>query len=98
MEQDLGPQKLSFIIKEKKVAKAPAYEWQDLALRLIAELNVPNFKRNSIFKICRDNSKETVEKALNETKELAKTGDKWKYFFKVIADLNDPDKKTRSDF
>lgn len=67
------------------VKKAPAHEWQDLALQIINELNVPSFKRNSVFKICKDKNKETVMRALNDTKELCKTGDKWKYFFKVVG-------------
>lgn len=89
MAIDPGPQKLFFILKKEKSSqpKPPAYEWQDLALRLIAELGVPDFKRNSIFKVCKNNSKELVEKALNETKELCQSGEKWKYFFKVIDDL-----------
>lgn len=64
--------------------KPPAHEWQDLALKIISEMGVPNFKRNSVFKICKDNAKETVERALNDTKELCKTGNRWAYFFKVI--------------
>ncbi|MEI6288481.1 MAG: hypothetical protein WCP18_02790 [bacterium] len=90
---DEGPQNLKDILlaKKKQTIKPPAYEWQDLALRLINELAIPNFKRNSVFKVCRDNSKATIEKALNETKELAKT-EQWKYFFKVLDSLNN--KKT----
>lgn len=68
----------------KPVVKAPAYSWQDLALRVIKELNVPNFKRSSVFKICKDKPAQTVERAINDTKELCKSGDKWKYFFKII--------------
>lgn len=91
---DVGPQKLSFIIKAKpQVSKAPAFEWQDLALRIIAEFGVPGFKRNSVFKICKDNSKELVEKAINETKELCQSGEKWKYFFKVVDSLHKPREK-----
>ena len=95
MKIDIGPQNLKDILLAKKVQviKPPAYEWQDLALRLIAELQVPAFKRNSVFKACRDNSKETIEKAFNETKELAK-GESWKYFFKVIDSLKHPPKNS----
>ena len=71
--------------KKKTAIKPPTYEWQDLALKLIQELNPPGFKRNSIFKICKENSKEKVLRALNDTKELCKTGERWKYFFKVIS-------------
>jgi hypothetical protein len=81
---DLGPQKLSLILDNKqRTVKPPAYQWQDLALRVIKDLGIPRYKKNAVFKICRDNSKELVEKALNETKELAQK-EKWKYFFKVV--------------
>ncbi len=70
-------------VQQKKV-KAPAYEWQDLALRIIQELSVPGFKRNSIFKVCKDNDKMAIERALNDTKELCQSGQKWAYFLKVI--------------
>lgn len=98
MKDDIGPQKLSFIISQKPVEtiKPPAYEWQDLALRIIAEFGVPNFKRNSVFKICKENSKELVEKAINETKELCKSGEKWKYFFKVVDSFRYPEKNKKS--
>jgi hypothetical protein len=87
-KQDLGPQKLTNIFTQLPQAKKPpAYKWQDLALRIIQELAVPGFKRNSVFKICKDNPEEVVLKALNDTKELCKIGNKWQYFFKVIAGL-----------
>lgn len=92
MKKDEGPQKLSDLIGKVEQKKPPSYQWQDLALRLIAELNVPNFKRNSMFKICKENPKEKIERALNDTKELCKTGEKWKYFFKVIADADNKNK------
>ena len=69
----------------KKKVKAPAYQWQDFALKIIAELDIPNFKRNSVFKICKDLDKNFVEKCLDDTKELAEGSEKWKYFFKLIA-------------
>lgn len=71
---------------KKQIKKAPAYQWQDFALKIIDELAVPNFKRNSVFKICKDNDKNFVEKCFDDTKELAEGGEKWKYFFKLIAD------------
>ena len=70
--------------KNRPIKKPPAYPWQDLALKIIADLGVPAFKRNSIFKICRDHPQEFVERCLNDTKELCKTGECWKYFLKVI--------------
>lgn len=69
--------------KNIKVKKPPAYPWQDLALKVVADLGIPGFKRASVFKICRDHSKEFVERCLNDTKELCKTGESWKYFLKV---------------
>ncbi|MEA3449711.1 MAG: hypothetical protein U9Q85_01915 [Patescibacteria group bacterium] len=72
------------IIKSKTTKKPPAYEWQDLALQVIKELKIPGFKRGSVFKVCKNNSKQTILNAMNDTKELCETGDKWKYFFKIL--------------
>jgi hypothetical protein len=88
-------QSLGSIFLKKKTAetkKPPAYPWQDLALRVMKELLIPNFKRSSVFKICRDFSKEFVERCLNDTKELCPRGEKWKYFFKVV---NEEAKKSK---
>jgi hypothetical protein len=82
----------SDILNKRKVVKPPAYEWQDLALRVIKEIDAPFFKRSAVFKICRDNPKIKVEQALNDTKELCKTGQKWMYFFKVIDTFGKPKK------
>lgn len=80
-------EQIADIFKDKKpeAKKSPAYQWQDFALKIIEELNVPNFKRNSVFKICKDYNKAYVEKCLDDTKELAEGNEKWKYFFKLIA-------------
>ena len=78
----------SDIVKVKASTKAPAYPWQDLALRIIAELKVPGFKRSSVFKICKDIPDHLITLALNDTKELCKTGCAWKYFFKIIDSEN----------
>lgn len=72
------------IAKKPQGKKPPAYQWQELALRIITELGIPNFKRNSVFKVCRDYPKEKVLRALNDTKELVQTGERWRYFFKII--------------
>lgn len=86
MKTDNGLQNLNDIFKNKaKVKKPPAYEWQDLALRVIQELGVPGFKRNSVFKICKERRKEIIEQCLNDTKELCTSGEKWKYFFKIAG-------------
>ncbi len=86
MPEDKGLEQLSDIFTNKRsIKKPPAYEWQELALRVIEELGIPNFKRNAVFKICKENPKPFIEKCLNDTKELAHTGQKWKYFFKLIS-------------
>lgn len=80
------PQNIKDIFATKKAAvKPPAYEWQDFALRVINELNIPNFKRSAVFKICKEKPKIFIEACLNDTKELCKTGERWKYFFKVVG-------------
>lgn len=84
------------IIKSKQTTKAPAYPWQDLALRIIKELSIPNFKRSSVFKICKEKPLNIVQAALTDTKELCKTGEQWKYFFKVIDQISG-DKKDAKD-
>lgn len=73
-----------FQAAKKKAVKPPAHEWQDLALRVIKELSIPAFKCNSVFRITKQLSKTLVERALNDTKELCQTGEKWKYFFKIV--------------
>jgi len=80
-----GPQSFKDIFAKKKAVKPPAYEWQDLALRIINELNIPPAKRNAVFRVCKLHSKAFIEHCLNETKELAKTGESWRYFFKLVA-------------
>lgn len=77
-------QSFSDILKNKKTVKPPTFPWQDLALRIIKELNIPGFKRSAVFKVCKDKPAHVIETALNDTKELCKTGAAWKYFFKII--------------
>jgi len=72
------------LAQKRVVKKAPAYQWQELALKVINDLGVPDNKRSSVFRVCKQFAKPIVEKALNDTKELCKTGEKWKYFFKII--------------
>ncbi|PKL72160.1 hypothetical protein CVV26_02720 [Candidatus Kuenenbacteria bacterium HGW-Kuenenbacteria-1] len=86
-----GLEKLSDLLKTTSYQHRPAptaYVWQDLALRIIKELNIPNFKKNSIFKVCKENSQTEILRRLNDTKELCKTGPKWQYFFKLITKDN----------
>ena len=91
MPIDKGMEKIGDLFKEKASkpasfrAKTPAYAWQDLALRVIKELNIPNFKRSAVFKVCKEKSRNFIEKCLNDTKELCQTGEKWKYFFKIVG-------------
>ncbi|MGE5425798.1 MAG: hypothetical protein ACM3PZ_01875 [Bacillota bacterium] len=71
------------LLKSRQRKKAPAYPWQDLALRVIAQLTIPGFKRGAVFKICKELPPTLVERAMNDTKELCQTGAAWKYFFKI---------------
>jgi len=74
----------SDILKKRQTIKPPAYPWQDLALRVIKDLGIPGFKRGAVFKVCKAKPAYQIEIALNDTKELSKSGAKWKYFFKII--------------
>ena len=73
------------VFKNKQTIKPPAYQWQELALWVIKELSVPNFKRSAVFKACKENTEKDIKQAVIDTKELCQTGQKWAYFFKVIA-------------
>jgi hypothetical protein len=90
METNKDFQKLGDLLNKVPIKKPPAYRWQDLALQVIKELNIPPFKRSSVFKICKENSIPVIEQALNDTKELCTSGQKWMYFFKVIGGKNGP--------
>lgn len=92
-KKDKGFIGLGDIFASRQIKKAPAHEFQDMALRIITELKIPNFKRGSVFKICKEKPKNLVMNAFNDTKELCQSGDKWKYFFKVISSLDE--KKTK---
>jgi len=94
MKINKGFEKLSKLINKKPFKKPPAYQWQELALRVIQELSIPNFKRGAVFKVCKENPKNFIEKALNDTKELCKTGERWKYFFKLISKTTDDRRQT----
>ncbi|MFA6409996.1 MAG: hypothetical protein WCW26_00255 [Candidatus Buchananbacteria bacterium] len=85
MPIDNGFQNFKDILAKKKTVKPPAYQWQDLALKIINELNIPPPKKNSVFLVCKKYPKEFIEKCLNDTKELCQTTEKWKYFFKIIS-------------
>ena len=79
-----GPEKIKDLLGKKPAKQPPAYPWQEFALKIIDELNIPSKKRNSVFKVCKENPKSFLEKCLNDTKELCKTGEKWRYFFKLV--------------
>ncbi|MEI6597378.1 MAG: hypothetical protein WCL13_04210 [bacterium] len=90
MEIDKGLEKLGDLFSQDSKnrqlrPKAPAYAWQDLALGVIKELNIPDFKKSAVFKVCKQRPRVYVEKCLNDTKELCQTGEKWKYFFKIAT-------------
>ena len=84
MPIDKGLEKIGdlFSFKPKKM---PAYAWQDLAVQVIKELNIPDFKKSAVFKVCKLKSRTFIEKCLNDTKELCQAGEPWKYFFKVVG-------------
>ena len=77
-------EKIGDIFQNSNRKKPPAYQWQDLALRIINELGIPNDKRNSVFKACKEYPKNFIEKCFDDTKELAHEGEKWRYFFKLV--------------
>jgi len=81
--------KIGEILSAKQSVRSPAYAWQDLALWVIKELNIPSFKRSAVFKVCKQKSKIYIEKCLNDTKELCQSGEKWKYFFKLASNKQD---------
>ena len=85
------------ILQNKTNKKPPAYQWQDLALRVLKELSVPDFKRSSVFKVCRDNNQAIILQALNDTKELCQTGSKWQYFFKILSPKKEEDLKPKNN-
>lgn len=85
MQGNNGLEKIGNLFIAKKPKKMSAYIWQDLALMVIKELNIPAFKRSAVFKVCKENPRVYVEKCLNDTKELCHGGERWKYFFKVAA-------------
>lgn len=76
------------ILQNRNIKKPPAYKWQDLALNVIRELSMPNFKRAATFKACKENSEAVIKQALIDTKELCQGGEKWKYFFKILSPKN----------
>ena len=85
IKKDDGFQKIGDLFSKTKPVKPPAHPWQELALRVITELSIPNEKRGSVFMVCKKYPKPFIEMCLNDTKELCKTGETWKYFFKIIG-------------
>jgi len=85
MQADKGLEKIGDLFLVKKTKNLPKYAWQDLALQVIKELNVPQLKRNSVFKVCKQKPRIIIEKALSDTRELCQTGERWKYFFKILG-------------
>ncbi len=83
MQIDKGLEKIGDLLI-RKPKKLPAYAWQDLALRVIQQLTVPDFKRSAVFKVCKQKPRTFIEKCLNDTKELCRSGEPWRYFFKIV--------------
>ena len=77
------------LMKKRTVKKAPAYEWQELALKIIEEFKVPANKKSSVFMTCKKYNKQIVLRAYNDTKELCKSGEQWRYFFKIVGKSQD---------
>jgi len=71
-------------MQTKTKKKAPTYQWQELALQIINDLNIPANKRSSVFKACKEKSPEFIKRCLTDTKELCNKGEDWRYFFKLI--------------
>ncbi len=85
MANNQGFESLRDLFQENQSGKTPpAYQWQELALKVIKELNIPDKKRSSVFKACKQNSKIYIENCLNDTKELCESKEKWRYFFKIV--------------
>lgn len=90
--EETSPLSFKEILNTKKAGpKAPAYAWQDLALKIERELHVPKFKRSSIFKVCRDYPRAVIEHCLADTKELCQSGEQWRYFLKVVMTSGNQD-------
>jgi len=88
MQMDKGLEKIGDLLAGKKAKKMPTFAWQELALRVIKELSIPEYKRSAVFKICKQKPRILIETALNDTKELCPDGESWKYFFKIIGGKN----------
>lgn len=93
---EIEPLSFKDILDNKKAApKAPAYPWQDLALKVEREIKIPGFKRSALFKVCRDYPRVVIERCLADTKELCQSGEQWRYFFKIVTASSNPDHNTR---
>ena len=88
MKKNKGFTSLDYILQNKQTQKPPAYQWQDLALRVITELRIPKFKHSAVFKVCKERGQTIIEQTLNDTKELCPNGQSWKYFFKILGNQN----------
>ncbi len=86
MSEDKGLEKLGELFGRQR-KKPPKYVWQELALRVITELSIPDFKRNAVFKVCKQYPRAYIEKCLIDTKELCHHGQCWRYFFKLVGSL-----------
>ncbi len=92
MKKDNGFENIGDIFQKKEpIQKGPAYKWQDLALWVIKELNIPKNKKSSVFKVCKENPRTFVEQCLNDTKELCQNKEKWRYFFKLVTQRKNQD-------
>lgn len=79
-------EKIERILKkrEENKAKGRVFDWQDLALHIIAELKPPKHKKPSIFKVCKQDKK-AAQQAYIDCTELGKPYAD--YFFKVYSEI-----------
>ncbi len=84
IKKDDGLQSLGGLFGKVEEKKPPAYQWQEVALNIIKEFNVPFNRKSSVFKACKDKHKNVVARCITDTRELCKSGEKWRYFFKLI--------------
>lgn len=91
-----GFTKIGFTLDKFKTApviKDKLQSWQDLALGIIKDLNIPAKDRSMIFLVCKRFGRSYIERCLNTTKEKARGDLKGHYFIKVIYSKPPVDKK-----
>lgn len=67
-------EKIGNLFNKKTAAKPPAYQWQDLALRVIKELSIPDVKKAPCLKLAKKSRKISLKAALTTRKNFARQG------------------------